>query len=276
MDGKFVSYLRVSTAGQGANGLGIDAQRAAVAGYLNGGSWTLLGEFLEVESGRSNNRPQLAAALKLCQITGSTLVVAKLDRLSRDAHFLLGLQKADVDFLAVDLPNANKLTVGIMALIAQQEREAISSRTKAALAAAKARGTVLGGYRGGPPPDGTLGAAANRTKADGFAEALSSRVQPMRAAGLSLRGIAAALTEQGVRTARGGQWTPTAVKNLLARQATPAAPAGPGKGVATGSGTTPRQPTAHRPQRPSQGRARPGSRTRSSDRARRWSGSGAR
>ena len=272
MDGKFVSYLRVSTASQGATGLGIDAQRAAVAVYLNGGSWTLLGEYVEVESGKRSDRPQLDAALKLCQITGATLVVAKLDRLSRDAHFLLGLQKASVDFLAVDLPNANKLTVGVMALVAQQEREAISARTKAALAAARARGTVLGGYRGGPAPDATLGASANRAKADGFAEALASRVMPLRAAGLSLRGIAAALTEQGVRTARGGQWTAAAVRNLLARQTPPAAPAGPDTAIDAGSGTVPRKGTAHRPQRPSQGRARPGSRTRSSDRARRWSG----
>jgi len=132
--------------------LGLEAQRAAVAAHLNGGTWTLLDEMVKIESGKATaDRPQLARAMALCRLTGATLCVAKLDRLSRDAHFLIGLDEADVDFVAVDMPNANRLTVGIMALVAQQEREAISARTKAALAAAKARGTKLGGYRGVSP-----------------------------------------------------------------------------------------------------------------------------
>ncbi len=217
MDGKFVSYLRVSTAKQGASGLGLEAQRAAVAGFLNGGAWTLLGEHIEVESGKVADRPQLAAAMALCQLTGATLLVAKLDRLSRDAHFLLGLQKAGVDFVAVDMPNANNLTVGIMAMVAQQEREAISARTKAALAAAKARGTKLGGYKGGPVPNGSDGAAAARVKADAFATRVAPIVHTLQAGGIGLRGIAAALAERGIRTPRGGNWTAQAVKNLLER-----------------------------------------------------------
>lgn len=217
MDGKFVSYLRVSTAKQGASGLGLEAQRAAVAGFLNGGAWTLLGEHIEVESGKVADRPQLAAAMALCQLTGATLLVAKLDRLSRDAHFLLGLQKAGVDFVAVDMPNANNLTVGIMAMVAQQEREAISARTKAALAAAKARGTKLGGYKGGPVPNGSDGAAAARVKADAFATRVAPIVHTLQAGGMGLRGIAAALAERGIRTPRGGNWTAQAVKNLLER-----------------------------------------------------------
>ncbi len=217
MDGKFVSYLRVSTAKQGASGLGLEAQRAAVTGFLNGGAWTLLGEHIEVESGKLADRPQLAAAMALCQLTGATLLVAKLDRLSRDAHFLLGLQKAGVDFVAVDMPNANKLTVGIMAMVAQQEREAISARTKAALAVAKARGTKLGGYKGGPVPNGADGAAAARVKADAFAARVTPIVRQLQAAGMGLRGIAAELTTRGIRTARGGNWTAQAVKNLLER-----------------------------------------------------------
>ena len=217
MDGKFVSYLRVSTAKQGATGLGVDAQRAAVAAYLNGGSWKLIGEHVEVESGKRNDRPQLATALKLCQLTGATLVVAKLDRLSRDAHFLIGLQAASVEFVAVDMPNANKLTVGIMALVAQQEREAISSRTKVALAAAKARGTVLGGYKGGPVPDASAGGNAGRAKADIFASQVAPIARQLQADGKGLRAIAAGLAHQGIRTARGGAWTATAVRNLLAR-----------------------------------------------------------
>ncbi len=145
MPRRSVSYLRVSTDRQGRSGLGLEAQRAAVAAHLAGGAWTLLDEMVEVESGKAADRPQLARATALCRLTGATLCVAKLDRLSRDAHFLIGLHKADVDFVAVDMPNANRLTVGIMALLAQQEREAISARTRAALASAKARGTKLGG-----------------------------------------------------------------------------------------------------------------------------------
>src|ERR671911_796243 len=138
--GKFVAYYRVSTERQGRSGLGLEAQRKAVEDYLNGGRWQLLAEFVEVESGKREDRPKLAEALALCRLHGATLVIAKLDRLSRDAHFLLGLQKAGVDFVAADMPDANKMTVGIMALVAQHEREMISERTKAALAAAKARG----------------------------------------------------------------------------------------------------------------------------------------
>ena len=132
---KNVSYLRVSTAKQGQSGLGLEAQRASIAEYLNGKGGELLAEFMEVESGKKNDRPALAEAMKLCDLTGARLLIAKLDRLSRDAHFLLGLQKAGVDFVAVDMPDANKLTVGILSVVAQAEREAISARTKAALAA---------------------------------------------------------------------------------------------------------------------------------------------
>jgi DNA invertase Pin-like site-specific DNA recombinase len=142
--GKFVSYLRVSTDKQGRSGLGLEAQRKAVEDFLNGGRWTLLEEFVEVESGSRDGRPKLAEGLALCRLHGATLVIAKLDRLSRDAHFLLGLQKANVKFVAADMPEANEMVVGIMAVVAQAERKMISARTKAALAAAKARGRVLG------------------------------------------------------------------------------------------------------------------------------------
>ena len=146
-DGRFVSYLRVSTQRQGRSGLGLEAQRKAVADYLNGGRWRLVSELIEVESGANANRPKLAEALALCRSHRATLVVAKLDRLARDAHFLLGLQKAGVDFVAADMPSANRMTVGIMALVAEEERRMISARTKAALAAAKVRGVKLGGRR---------------------------------------------------------------------------------------------------------------------------------
>src|SRR5215467_6708163 len=147
-DGKWVSYLRVSTDRQGKSGLGIEAQRNAVSEYLNGGNWSLVKEFVEVESGKNTDRPKLAEAIKACRVYGAKLVIAKLDRLSRDAHFLLGLEQAGVDFVCADMPNANRLTVGIMAMVADEERRMISKRTKDALAAAKRRGTKLGGYRG--------------------------------------------------------------------------------------------------------------------------------
>jgi DNA invertase Pin-like site-specific DNA recombinase len=146
-DGKWISYLRVSTDRQGKSGLGLEAQRAAVADYLNGGRWKLIKEFVEVESGKRNDREQLAEAVKACRLHGAKLVIAKLDRLSRDAHFLLGLEKAGVDFVAADMPNANRLTVGIMATVAEEERRMISKRTTDALAAAKRNGRQLGGRR---------------------------------------------------------------------------------------------------------------------------------
>ena len=147
-NGKFVAYYRVSTQKQGRSGLGLEAQRHAVAEFLNGGDWKIVGEFTEVESGKRSDRPELARALAMCRLHGARLVIAKLDRLSRNAHFLFGLQEAGVDFVAADTPHANRLTVGIMAIVADEERRMISARTKAAMAAAKARGVQLGGDRG--------------------------------------------------------------------------------------------------------------------------------
>jgi DNA invertase Pin-like site-specific DNA recombinase len=215
--GRFVAYYRVSTAQQGRSGLGLEAQRAAVLTYLNGGAWTLGGEFTEVESGKHSDRPQLARALETARLTGATLVIAKLDRLSRDAHFLLGLEKAGVDFVAADMPNANRLTVRLMAVIAQEEREMIAARTKAALAASKARGVKLGGWRGGPVVDGRLGAVAVQQGADAFAARVAPTITELRQRGFSLEKIAGELKAQGIMTARGGAWTATAVRNVLAR-----------------------------------------------------------
>ena len=129
MEGKYIAYYRVSTQRQGRSGLGLDAQRRAVADYLNGGGWELLHEFTEVESGKSNDRPQLAKALHLAKVTGATLVIAKFDRLSRNAAFLLTLRESGANFTAADMPDANELTVGLMAILAQHEREAISEHT---------------------------------------------------------------------------------------------------------------------------------------------------
>ena len=133
---------------RGRCGLGLEAQRAAVETWLNGGNWQLVEEVVEIESGKSHrNRPGLARALEACRRYGAKLIISRLDRLSRDPVFLLSLRDAGIDFIAVDMPNANRMTVGVMALVAEQEREAISQRTKAALAAAKARGVKLGNPR---------------------------------------------------------------------------------------------------------------------------------
>ena len=133
-----VSYYRVSTSEQGRSGLGLEAQKAAVEDYLLRNGVILVAEFTEVESGARNDRPQLQAALKRATLSGATLVIAKLDRLSRNAAFLLTLRDAGTDIVAVDMPNANSVTVGIMAVIAEEERRLISERTKAAMKAAKA------------------------------------------------------------------------------------------------------------------------------------------
>jgi DNA invertase Pin-like site-specific DNA recombinase len=142
--GKFIAYFRVSTDRQGRSGLGLEAQREAVLAYLNGGSWTMVAEFTEVESGKYADRPQLAAALSACKKHRAKLVIAKLDRLSRNLAFIATLMDSGVEFVAVDNPHANKLTVHILAAVAQHEREAIAQRTKDALQAAKARGKRLG------------------------------------------------------------------------------------------------------------------------------------
>jgi len=147
--GSIVTYLRVSTARQGKSGLGLEAQQKAVADYLSTGQWNLLEDFVEVESGKNSKRPKLLEAIELCKASGAKLLVGRLDRLARDAAFLLNLKDAGIHFVCADMPEANRLTIGIMALVAEQEREAISKRTKEALAAAKARGVQLGAYRDG-------------------------------------------------------------------------------------------------------------------------------
>jgi DNA invertase Pin-like site-specific DNA recombinase len=218
MDGRYVTYLRVSTDKQGRSGLGLEAQREAVARFLNGGAWTVAGEFVEVESGRNDDRPQLAKAMERCRLTGATLLVAKLDRLARDAHFLLGIQKAGVEFVAADMPSANRLTVGIMAMVAEEEARMISARTKAALAAKRAQGHKLGGYRDGAPKvDAAMGREAQRRKADKFAASVLPMIREMQSEGASMRDMAKRLTDQGIRTARGATWTAQAIKNVLAR-----------------------------------------------------------
>jgi DNA invertase Pin-like site-specific DNA recombinase len=220
---KFVAYLRVSTDRQGKSGLGLEAQRAAVHQFVaQRGSEIIAPEYLEIESGKTNDRPQLDKAMKRCRLTGATLLVAKLDRLSRNAAFLMTLKDSGVQFVAADMPDANTLTIGVMASLAQHERETISKRTKAALEAAKVRGTKLGGARPGSPNislQHEAGNAAKSLKARTRAELLREEIEPLRSAGMSLNAIAAKLNADGSLTARGkaGGWTPTAVRRVIAR-----------------------------------------------------------
>ncbi|MBS8227209.1 recombinase family protein [Vannielia litorea] len=192
---------------------------------LDGSSpdFPLIARFTEIESGKRNDRPELDQALTLARLTGATLVIAKLDRLSRNAAFLLTLRDSGVRFLAVDMPEANDLTVGIMALVAQQEREAISRRTKEALAAAKARGVKLGNPNGAAAlrragEGGAALRAAVSRNADEFAAGLAEVVAAIRAEGhVSLRAIAAQLNARGILTRRGGRWQVSNVRGLLTR-----------------------------------------------------------
>jgi DNA invertase Pin-like site-specific DNA recombinase len=214
--GKWVSYLRVSTDRQGKSGLGLEAQRAAVDNYLNGGQWTLAAEYVEVESGKRNDRPQLVAALAACKKLKAKLVVAKLDRLSRNLAFVAKLIDSGVTFVAADMPHANKMTLQVLAVFAEHEREVISARTKAALQAAKARGVKLGGPKLAEAR--RSGWASNKASADRFAANTKPIINQIEASGVtSLRAIARALNARGVATARGGQWTPVQVSNVLRR-----------------------------------------------------------
>ncbi len=219
-DGKFISYLRVSTAKQGASGLGLEAQRKSVSDHLNGGAWTLVREFVEIESGKRDDRPKLAEAMALCRLHGATLLIAKLDRLSRDAHFLLGLQKAGVDFVACDMPTANRLTVGILAMVAEEERRAISKRTKDALAAAKVRGTKLGGDRGKlhlvRDAGRAAGIAVRQARASGRAVDLAPIIAELRAEGsTTLAALADGLNARGIPAAKGGVWTAMQISRVI-------------------------------------------------------------
>ena len=146
-EGKFIAYYRVSTKRQGRSGLGLEAQEAAVRDFLNGGNWQLVKEFTEIESGKRTDRPQLEKAFRACRVYGAKLIIAKLDRLARNVAFISNLMESGVEFEAVDFPQANRLTIHIMAAMAEHEAKMISDRTKAALAAAKRRGVKLGGDR---------------------------------------------------------------------------------------------------------------------------------
>ena len=222
----YILYYRVSTQRQGVSGLGLEAQKRSVSEYLNGKIYNVIDEVTEIESGKNNARPKLAAAIELCKATNSTLLVAKIDRLTRNAAFLLNLRDSGIDFVAADMPDANRLTVGIMALIAEQEREAISKRTKEALAAAKARGQKLGAYskedrskfigRIGTKADAKR---ANAARAAKYREVALSKLQSLKHYDpnniLSSRSLAHIFNTNGIPTVSGkGSWSSNSILRL--------------------------------------------------------------
>ncbi|WP_372395321.1 recombinase family protein (plasmid) [Azospirillum sp. HJ39] len=215
----FIAYYRVSTVKQGAAGLSIEAQQRAVAAYV-AGRGELVDAYTEVESGKRKDRPELAQALTACRKRGAVLVVAKLDRLARNVAFISSLMEAGVDFVAVDFPEANRLTLHILAAVAEHEREAIAQRTRAALAAAKGRGKKLGnpalGHDGGALA--RQGGAVRRERADARAAELVQQVDRIRAAGrTTYAGIAQALNDLGIPTPRGKRWHAATARRLIIR-----------------------------------------------------------
>ena len=220
MADRFVAYYRVSTDRQGKSGLGLEAQQKAVMDFVNG---ELIEQFTEVESGKRSDRPELLKALKACKRHKATLVIAKLDRLARNVAFIANLMDSGVEFVAVDMPHANKLTVHILAAVAEHEREMISLRTKEALQAAKNRGVKLGS----PVPEkaSALGVTSQIDKASRFAENVIPVIREIENSGAkSLRAIATALNARGIPSARGGEWQAATVRNVLKRSASPNIP----------------------------------------------------
>lgn len=218
---KYVAYYRVSTQRQGASGLGLESQKAAVETFVASRGGEVLAAFTEVESGAKVKRPELMKALAEAKRQGAVLLIAKLDRLARNVHFLSGLMEAGVEVQAADMPSANKFMLHIMAAVAEHEREAISARTKAALGAAKARGVKLGWAIEGRAEEAQRASAAaaerRQAEADKFAGQVGPLAVALAAEGYSLRAVAAELNGRGIATPRGKAWAATSVRNLLAR-----------------------------------------------------------
>lgn len=212
----YIAYLRVSTDKQGEHGHGISAQRQAIWNYLGAHGGEPLEEYVEVESGKRNDRPALQKAISRCKMSRATLIIAKLDRLSRNLAFIANLMDAGIDFVACDNPYANKLTIHILAAIAEHEREMISRRTKEALAAAKAKGIKLGGFRGTALTDELRHNAlsARRAKSREYSANVAPLIQKRLEDGYSLNAIAKFLNQQKIVTVRGGKWTAKSVSRV--------------------------------------------------------------
>jgi len=207
---RFVSYFRVSTAKQGESGLGLEAQRSAVNDFVVRQDVAIVREFVEIESGRKANRPELAQALAFCQKHKAALLIAKLDRLARNVHFISGLMESGVNFVALDMPQADRFMLHVYAAMAEEEARRISQRTKAALAAAKARGRKLG-------TNAALLAKRFSAAADAFALQIGPEMMRLQNEGLSIRSVCQRLNESKITTADGGNWHPTSVARALYR-----------------------------------------------------------
>lgn len=227
MSSRFITYYRVSTKKQESSGLGLDAQRSEVANFIERNGGEVVKEFTEVESGKNNDRPQLQAAVAYARRSKATLLVAKLDRLSRNVSFLANLMDSNIDFIAADNPHANRFTIHILAAVAEHERDLIAKRTKAALQAAKARGAKLGSSRpnhwkgredkrleGSIKGAKRAGEVHRENARNAYADVLPL-IREMRGERKSLRAIARALNEQGIPTRRGKSWGPAQILNVL-------------------------------------------------------------
>ena len=213
---KFVAYYRVSTQKQGLSGLGLEAQKMAVSAYLKEGDWQLINEYTEIETGKGANaldkRPQLRAALDYARKQGATLIIAKLDRLARNVHFVSGLLETGVEFVAADMPQANKVMIQMYSVMAEWERDQISARTKAALHAARASGVRLG-VAGTKNLQRNL--AERKEASYDFARRLAGVVNGFKASNLSQRAMVVELNKLGVRTARGGEWSLIQLQRIM-------------------------------------------------------------
>jgi DNA invertase Pin-like site-specific DNA recombinase len=217
---QFVTYLRVSTDRQGKSGLGLEAQRAAVLDHV-AGKGEIAAEYVEIESGKRNERPELARAMTEAKRIGAVLLIAKLDRLARNVAFIANLLEAGVEIAAADMPEANRFLLHVMAAVAEHEAQAISDRTRAALAAAKARGIKLGWSMPERKEEqrqaSRKGAAKNAENACMHASNVLPIISQIAAGGASLRKIADELNTRGIKTARGGMWYAATVRNIIAR-----------------------------------------------------------
>lgn len=218
---KYVAYYRVSTQKQGRSGLGLEAQQEMVRNFIRQNGGEIVAEYQEVESGKDDERPQFIKAMRHAHVVGGKLLVGKLDRLSRDLHFITSLQKSHVDFIVADMPNCDSFTINIYGALAQREREMISERTKAGLAAAKVRGIKLGKPENLTSEISSVGRSLGRQQqaanADRFAAMVRPRIEELQQKGQSLRAIATTLESEHFKTARGGKWTASSVRNLMLR-----------------------------------------------------------